>query len=416
MNAFNATKKYYNRRGVCSGRNTTLKRKRDDVEKENRPRKYAANYSAGVRSKPVRKGKEPNRLYDIYVNEFPPQMQNLGENEMKEILEKIAEVKLHKFTHKGSFGFLQVQGKDFDVALERLNSANMTAQRAQANRGCDVKEFKLSEYLHTIAKQNSVSPLPEPKQFHLLERALRTLHVSNIPLEAGEEDLEKLFVEYGRIQTTTLINDKKSSAGQFSHAGFGFVFFEKHDDAMKVFTSSKPFLLFEQHLSIQTSRPPAPVRTIAHAAGLVDNDCNPTRLMVNLLEASKAQTESMFTSFSQKRIHLLQPSTGHVRVIKETDFPLYEYYIATGQLIQISNRFDMKPVGLLPVQATPIQMQSYPPAYPCYPPSAYLQAPSFLQPLQIQTLNSPRCPPPPASVPTNQASASIAGVTSGRAN
>ena len=71
----------------------------------------------------------------------------------------------------------------------------MIAQGAQANRGCDVKEFKLSEYLHTIAKQNNISPVPEPKQFHLLERALRTLHVSNIPLEATEEDLENLFVE-----------------------------------------------------------------------------------------------------------------------------------------------------------------------------------------------------------------------------
>ena len=54
--------------------------------------------------------------------------------------------------------------------------------------------FELSRSLHTLAKRNNITPVLEPKQFYLLERALRTLYVGNVP-QSNDTEVQVCYEE-----------------------------------------------------------------------------------------------------------------------------------------------------------------------------------------------------------------------------
>ena len=88
------------------------------------------------------------------------------------------------------------------------------------------------------------------------------------------------------------------------HLGYGFVFFVDHADAERALDSHKAFLLREQQLTIQASRPSNAIISIAHNAGLVDIDCNATSLFISLLSAAKRDVASKLGSVTVSRVLL----------------------------------------------------------------------------------------------------------------
>ena len=68
------------------------------------------------------------------------------------------------------------------------------------------------------------------------------LYVSNIPPMATKEDLEKTFGQYGPIKNIKLDEDKSITSEtkekiKFLNKGFGYVLFEKQEDAQKALKS-----------------------------------------------------------------------------------------------------------------------------------------------------------------------------------
>jgi len=263
----------------------------------------------------------------------------MGDKELRELLESIAGVKSVRVTNKGSFCFFQVRGeKNFEQALAKLKNAEvggklLSAQQSTGRRGCTAKQTKISQSLHTLAKQNNITPILEPKQFYLLERALRTLYVGNVPQQSNETEVQTCFEEFGKIEKTMLI-----TADGTMHLGYGFVFFVNHADAERAIDSNKAVLLREQQLSIQASRPSSAIISIAHNAGLVDMDCNATPMLIDLLAAAKTDVASKLGSFSQHEqqcVYVQDPLTGVVSSIMQRNLSQIANEIMTGQLIQV---------------------------------------------------------------------------------
>ncbi len=53
------------------------------------------------------------------------------------------------------------------------------------------------------------------------------IYVGNLPFNIGDEDLKKIFEEYGEVVSAKIITDKFTGRGK----GFGFVEMESDDDA-----------------------------------------------------------------------------------------------------------------------------------------------------------------------------------------
>lgn len=47
----------------------------------------------------------------------------------------------------------------------------------------------------------------------------QTIYVGNLPLTAGQEDLKRLFADFGEVRVVTLFHDPQRG----THRGFGFV-------------------------------------------------------------------------------------------------------------------------------------------------------------------------------------------------
>jgi len=299
------------------------------------------------------------RLFDVYITNFPQSMQSMDESKLQELLETISGVSCVRLTVKGTFCFFQVQGQnDYEQALEKLSGAEvggkrLQAQKAKGRRGCTVKQTRLAETLHLLAMHNGITPLLETSQFFLLERALRTLYVGNVPPEATESDLHEAFEVIGRIEQTILIQDGDTQ----SHCGYGFVIFETHENCEQAVLSTKPVVLLEQQVGVQPSRPSQAIISIAHSAGLVDIDCNATPLLTSLLQGAKRQVSQKLGSFQQKHVYLQHPTTGVVYVAPKEQAARY---IQSGQLLPYNGAMMMQNTGGLMMQNSPMMMQNSP--------------------------------------------------------
>lgn len=59
------------------------------------------------------------------------------------------------------------------------------------------------------------------------------LYVGNLPFTVKQEDLEKAFAEFGKVEDASLIIDKFTNRSK----GFGFVTFENDEDAKKAISA-----------------------------------------------------------------------------------------------------------------------------------------------------------------------------------
>lgn len=152
------------------------------------------------------------KVWKLYLGGIPV---NLNEAQLSEILEKTVDnFKVHIMINheqgnsKGC-GWLEVYSKkDFDNLLQNKVTVNG-------------KDLQIEEYLANEAE----------RQKRMFESNERSIHVTNLPLEADNKDLEDYFSKFGKLNRAyiifTLGEVKKSR-------GFGFVEFESKKVAAKV--------------------------------------------------------------------------------------------------------------------------------------------------------------------------------------
>ena len=77
------------------------------------------------------------------------------------------------------------------------------------------------------------------------------IYVGNIPYAATEEDLEKLFSEYGRVATATIIRDRDDGRSK----GFGFVEMENQEDGERAIEALDGQGMMGRQLKVNPARP-----------------------------------------------------------------------------------------------------------------------------------------------------------------
>lgn len=79
----------------------------------------------------------------------------------------------------------------------------------------------------------------------------KKLFVGNIPWSASDEDLKKLFAEYGDVEEAIIIKDKFSGRSK----GFGFVTFANDDDGDKAISALHDQEFNGRNIIVNEARP-----------------------------------------------------------------------------------------------------------------------------------------------------------------
>jgi len=121
-------------------------------------------------------------------------------------------------------------------------SPTTTINELNGNSNNHNNDNKYTNYTHQHQNQNnlnihdhqysSVVPLTIPA------KPLRNLHIDNLP-PVNESTLKELFQNYGKILRVRVVTDESGA-----HAGYGFVMFEREDEARHAMEELDHFLVF----------------------------------------------------------------------------------------------------------------------------------------------------------------------------
>ena len=188
-----------------------------------------------------------NRNLKINITNLPD---NYTDKEISKLCEEfgkceICDIKTNRY---GKFAIVKFSKEsEAKTALEKLNNKEI------AQKKLVVKEPHYNNYnnnsqhypnYNNYNKRPNNFPFfynyPLPKIEEQYEK--NNLYVSNIPPMATKEDLEKTFGQYGPIKNIKLDEDKSITSEtkekiKFLNKGFGYVLFEKQEDAQKALKS-----------------------------------------------------------------------------------------------------------------------------------------------------------------------------------
>jgi len=77
------------------------------------------------------------------------------------------------------------------------------------------------------------------------------IYVGNLDFKVNENDLEKVFEEYGAVSSAKIITDKYSGRSK----GFGFVTMENQDEAQKAIEELNGATLGNRDMVVNEARP-----------------------------------------------------------------------------------------------------------------------------------------------------------------
>ena len=77
------------------------------------------------------------------------------------------------------------------------------------------------------------------------------IYVGNLDFKVNENDLEKVFEEYGAVSSAKIITDKYSGRSK----GFGFVTMENQDEATKAIEELNGATLGNRDMVVNEARP-----------------------------------------------------------------------------------------------------------------------------------------------------------------
>lgn len=210
-------------------------------QKNNNEKGYNShnNYHSGFNNNYIN-----NRNLKINITNLP---ENYNEDEIIKLCEEFGKCEIcdiKKNIRNGKFAIVKFKKEsEAKNALEKLNNKEIGTNKLI------VKELHSHNYnypnYNNYNNRAGNFPLfynfPMPKfEDPSYERC--NLYVSNIPPNATKEDLEKTFGQYGTIKTIRLDEDKNITPElkekvKFMNRGFGYVLYEKEEDAAKAIES-----------------------------------------------------------------------------------------------------------------------------------------------------------------------------------
>ena len=203
---------------------------------------YNYNYHSGYNNNNYK-----NRNLKINITNLPD---NYTDKEISKLCEEfgkceICDIKTN--TRNGKFAIVKfTKESEAKDALEKLNNKEVE------NKKLIVKELHYNNhnYNNNFNNYNNYNKRPGNFQFFYnfpipkIEEPYQknNLYVCNIPPMATKEDLEKTFGQYGQIKNIKLDEDETITKEtkekvKFLNKGFGYVLFEKAEDAKKALES-----------------------------------------------------------------------------------------------------------------------------------------------------------------------------------
>ena len=82
----------------------------------------------------------------------------------------------------------------------------------------------------------------------------KKLFIGNIDWNATEDDLQKLFAQYGNVEEAVIVKDKFSGRPK----GFGFVTYENNEDADKAIAELNDYELNGRKIAVNEAKPMKP--------------------------------------------------------------------------------------------------------------------------------------------------------------
>ena len=188
-----------------------------------------------------------NRNLKINITNLPD---NYTDKEISKLCEEfgkceICDIKTNRY---GKFAIVKFSKEsEAKTALEKLNNKEIDQKKLVVK---ELHNYNYNNNSQHYPNYNNYNKRPNnfpffynyplPKIEEQYEKS--NLYVSNIPPMATKEDLEKTFGQYGPIKNIKLDEDKSVTSEtkekiKFLNRGFGYVLFEKPEDAQKALES-----------------------------------------------------------------------------------------------------------------------------------------------------------------------------------
>lgn len=106
-----------------------------------------------------------------------------------------------------------------------------------------------------------------------MEGSESKVYVGNLPFSVTQEELKKIFSEFGDITEATVISDKFSGRSK----GFGFVTFAKKEDAKKAVSEMNEKEFQGRNLKVSEAKPMDPDRPRPPRRNFNSNNSNRPR-------------------------------------------------------------------------------------------------------------------------------------------
>ena len=177
----------------------------------------------------------------IYLNNLP---ENYSDQELTILCEEFGKIHICNINKKGKSAIVKYNSEqEAKNAIEKLNNKVIN------NKKINAKEVKENHY-YNYNYNNKHNYMPQNFYYYGNNPMIRyedsfennNLYVRNIPHTATEENLRNLFGKFGKITSIKLEKDtdkkdEKETAKSAPNKGFGYILFEKIEDAKNALMS-----------------------------------------------------------------------------------------------------------------------------------------------------------------------------------
>jgi len=295
--------------------------------------------------------------------------ENMDQNELKNIVQKMCNVPCAFLTHKGTYAFYKFRGAHLtEEIMTKLHGQSLPDGRQLAcqsvkkknNKSSRVDKLSLSRVLCKLGKEFGY--VVTENEMFLMERCARSLHVSDLPQHLNEQQLSKGFEEFGEVEESTLVRDR----GHTVHKGYGFVVFMYHGAMEKFKRRSRQPVYIETHaIRIQSAKLAKQVLSNAQAIGFFGADASITPMFSELIKAGVADVKKDGPGGPMNKNSLSRPSyiymkdtmSGQIFAFTQQEL---SQYVTTSQAMMAQQRQQMmRPAPHMVQRMAPVSRPHY---------------------------------------------------------
>jgi len=334
--------------------------------------------------------------------------ENMDQNELKSIVEKMCGVPCVFLTHKGTYSFYKFRGAHLTTdIMTKLHGQTLPDGRQLAcqtvkkknNKSSRIDKLSLSRVLCKLGKEFGY--IVTDNEMFLMERCARSLHISDIPQHITEPQLAKGFEQFGEVEESTLVRDR----GHTVHKGYGFVVFMYHASMEKFKRRSRQPVYIETHaVRIQSAKLAKQVLSNAQAIGFFGADASITPMFSELIKAGCADVKKnggahMGGGSLSRPSYIYMKDTLSGQIFAFTQQELSQYVATSQAMMQQQRQQMMRPAPHMQrmpqVQRQPYQQPNQVPKATVVRPGSQIQAkrPNTTMAAPVNSRMAPAAPP-----------------------